>query len=88
MPTIEKKPLPPIGSGFVTINPSDKEDITSRARALSSSSKAINWFTMFLIDRRRSAVGGGRGYAGLQVDNRLLQHRLITVAASTIFSIP
>ncbi len=32
MPTIEKKPLPPIGSGFVTIHPSDKEDITSRAR--------------------------------------------------------
>ncbi|WP_129275537.1 hypothetical protein [Bradyrhizobium betae] len=32
MPTIEKKPLPPIGSGSVTINPSDKEDITSRAR--------------------------------------------------------
>ncbi|MBW7964912.1 hypothetical protein [Bradyrhizobium sp. BR 10261] len=32
VPTIEKKPLPPIGSGSVTINPSDKEDITSRAR--------------------------------------------------------
>jgi hypothetical protein len=32
VPTIEKKPLPPIGSGFVTINPADKEDITSRAR--------------------------------------------------------
>ncbi|WP_136623642.1 hypothetical protein [Bradyrhizobium centrolobii] len=32
MPTIEKKPLPPIGSGVVTINPSDKEDITRRAR--------------------------------------------------------
>ncbi|MBR1086227.1 hypothetical protein JQ621_01920 [Bradyrhizobium manausense] len=32
MPTIEKKPLPPIGSGSVAINPSDKEDITGRAR--------------------------------------------------------
>jgi hypothetical protein len=32
MPTIEKKPLPPIGSGSVTINPSDKEDVTRRAR--------------------------------------------------------
>ncbi|MGT2438546.1 hypothetical protein ACU4GH_25340 [Bradyrhizobium betae] len=32
MPTIEKRPLPPIGAGSVTISPSDKDEIMSRAR--------------------------------------------------------